>query len=122
MQVVCFKKSDYPAGKLKNAERYECSVANGVILGVALVGALSELDDGTWQAPRAEVASSCPATADNALALFRKAADDVGGYAVNEAYVRALFDEDETNAAGEAAASSSAGASSPASSDETAAN
>lgn len=119
MQVVCFRKSEYPAGALKNAQRYECSVANGVILGVALVGALADHDEETWQAPRAEVASSCPATADNALALFRKAASDIGGYAVNEAYVRALFDEDE---ASEASVSSAEGASPSASSDETVTN
>lgn len=95
MQVVCFSKSEYPKGKIKNAERYTCSVSNGVILGVALVGALTEKDDETWEANRAEVSASAPATAENALALFRQAADELGGYAVNEAYVSMLFDEGE---------------------------
>ncbi len=95
MQVVCFTKSEYPNGKIKNAERYTVSVANGVILGVALVGALTERDEETWEAPRAEVSASAPATAENALALFRQAASDIGGYAVNETYVAMLFDEGE---------------------------
>ena len=95
MQTVCFSKAEYPNGKLKNAERYSASVANGVILGVALVGTLAERDEETWEAPRAEVSATAEATADNALSLFRQAATEIGGYAVNEAYVRLLFDDAE---------------------------
>jgi len=95
MQIVCFPKSEYPTGKLKNAQRYTCSVSNGVILGVALIGSLIEQDDDSWQAPRAEVSASCPATADNAISLFHQAANEIGGYTINEAYIRMLFDEDE---------------------------
>lgn len=95
MQIVCFSKAEYPTGKLKNAERYSASVANGVILGVALVGTLVERDEETWEAPRAEVSATAEATADNALALFRQAADEIGGYALNEAYIRMLFDDAE---------------------------
>lgn len=92
MQTVCFSKTEYPNGKLKNAERYSASVANGVILGVALVGTLAERDGETWEASRAEVSATAEATAENALALFAQAAREIGGYAVNEAYVRMLFD------------------------------
>ena len=95
MQIVCFSKAEYPNGKLKNAERYSASVANGVILGVALVGTLVERDEETWEAPRAEVSSTVEATADNALSLFRQAANEIGGYDLNEAYIRMLFDDAE---------------------------
>lgn len=95
MQTVCFSKAEYPNGKLKNAERYSASVANGVILGVALVGTLVEKDEATWEAPRAEVSATAEATAENALALFRQAASEMGGYVVNEAYVRMLFEDAE---------------------------
>ena len=94
MQIVSFPKSEYPNGKLKNAQRYTASVSNGVILGVALIGALTEKDEETWEAPRAEVSCSNPATVENGLAAFRQAATEIGGYTLNENYIAGLFEEE----------------------------
>jgi len=94
MQIVFFAKSDNPTGRLKNAERYGYSVSNGMLLGVSLIGTLTEKDEETWQAPRAEVSLCVPANADNAVAAFRQAATEIGGYPINENYIRAVFEDE----------------------------
>ena len=94
MQTVCFSKKHNPDGRLRNAERYTCSVDDGILVGVALIGTLTEKDEETWEAKRAEVALCLPATADTAVSAFRQAAEEIGGYEIDEGYVRSLFSDD----------------------------
>lgn len=91
MQVVYFKKSGNPEGKLRNAERYGFSLKDGNLLGISLVGQLVENDEETWKANRAEVSCCNEATARNAIDAFKQAAEEIGGYEIDEDYIRAVF-------------------------------
>ncbi len=89
--VMFFHKSDYPTGKLKNAERYTCSVDGNMLIGVALIGELTQAEDeNMWRANRSEVSLCQPATADVAILAFGQAAAEIG-YEVDEAYIRTMF-------------------------------
>lgn len=90
MQTVYFKKSENPSGKLKSAERYGFSLNNNLLLGVSLVGKLTEHDEETWEAKRTEVSCSMEATAENAIAVFRQAGAEIG-YEIDESYIRTVF-------------------------------
>ena len=94
MQIVSFPKSEYPNGKLKNAQRYIVNVAEGILGNVTLTGTLTEKDADNWQAPQATVCCAYQPTAECALAAFRQAATEIGGYTLNENYIAGLFEEE----------------------------
>lgn len=95
MQIVYFRKSDNPTGKLKKAERYGFSVNNGLLLGVSLIGELTEKDEEYWQANRGEVSCCFPATGENAVTMFQQVADEIGETQIDENYIKTIFDEDD---------------------------